>query len=598
MRNIKKTLCVLSLGVLLSTAVSCNKTPKGPTVEETIQSAIEKVILTQNNTDVTTNFTVAAFVKYEGVKYDITWTSSNSAAQVLPNSETLKTINITRPEAGQEDAEVTLTAKISAVEGESTYYATKDFKFVVPALEATPSCESIAALKEAINTGATSSSNAYTTNFGSKELTVVGILTGKGVIIADETDVIYLFGTSYATALKVGDNITISECSAYRYYGCPEIVDATYTKVSSGNANPCAAKKDVTIQDVRSALTSANFVANDVNSSLFTYISVQVKVLNIVDGTKSYIVLADPTDPDDTSKWMMVYNYNVDYAEFEKVVGATVTVNVNIHDVYSNFDFGGTIGKVTVLRVNYFDGPISAELTDEQKAANVATDALKGIATEYSRSAEVTLSDTVTWSLNAEANASVFALSGNTLTITPTKTEEKATLTASATVGSAVVTKSVELTAKVPDAAPLAAPVTYDFSNNENTSPLDATSLVEFFKTNVAGGATNIVDSAKDVSKVYGGNPEQGPKVKGLKTGTGSANGSFTLELSASVIKVKVVCYAWSATSGDTVSVNGCEAQAAGAGEAKELTFELTERTPELVFNFAKRVVITSITFE
>lgn len=443
MKNVKKTLCVLSLGLLASVAVSCgNGGEKEPSIQDTLDAAIAKLVLSQNNTDVVANFPVAAFVKYEGVKYDITWTSSNAAAVVTPLSDTQKAINITRPENGEGDAEVTLTAKISATEAESTYYASKAFNFVVPELEATPATANIAALKAEINTGYTSSSSAYSTNFGDHELTVVGILEGKGVLVADETDVIYVYGSTL-TDLKVGDNIKIKECIAYRYYGCPELVDCTYEVVSHGNANPCTAKTDVTVAALTAALEAAAYNANNMDISNFAYFRVTAKVLN-VEG--KYVVLADPANETDTTKWLVVYNYNTDYKEIEKVAGATVTVDVQLHDVYSNFDFGGETGKHTIFRVNYFGGPVSAELSDEQKAANTLKTATGNIAASYDVASEIALDSSVTWSLNAEADTAVFALTDNKLTLTPGSESKTATLTAKVTLNGVDYTKDVTIT--------------------------------------------------------------------------------------------------------------------------------------------------------
>ena len=167
MKTNKKLLSVLSVGLLVATAVSCGE--KGPSTQDTLNAAISKLILTQNNKDVITNFAVAAVLKYEGVTYTIDWTSSNTTvAAVLPNSDTLKTINVTRPAAGEEDVDVVLTAKISATEGSSTYYASKEFNIRVLALEATAGTASISDLKTTIQ-DITSSSSALATNFGSRQ---------------------------------------------------------------------------------------------------------------------------------------------------------------------------------------------------------------------------------------------------------------------------------------------------------------------------------------------------------------------------------------------------------------------------------------------
>ena len=495
MKTSKKLLSVLSVGLLVATAVSCGE--KGPSTQDTLNAAISKLILTQNNKDVITNFAVAAVLKYEGVTYTVDWTSSNTTvAAVLPNSDTLKTINVTRPAAGQDDVDVVLTAKISATEGSSTYYASKDFNIRVLALEATASTASLADLKTAIQ-DITSSSSALETNFGSRQLTVVSILTGKGIVVADSTDVIYVYGSSYTTELAVGDNITIQECKAYRYYGCPQITNMTYTKVSSGNANPAPINSALTVESLYQALAAAGNDGNAMDANLFGYFTVTAKVLQI-EG--KYIVLADPSNPDDQSKWLGAYNYNTDYAELGKVVGATVTVNVHLHDVYKNFSFGGSTPSATIFRVNYFDGPVSADLDDATVAANTLNAAVSGIKTSYETETTITLDSEITWSLSAGANTSVFALSGNTLTLTPGSAEATATLTAKVTLNGTDYTKDVTIT--VAAASTDLTPATTLETGKAYKLSFTTTDGVQcFLKATLSGKYNNYIDTASTAAE-------------------------------------------------------------------------------------------------
>ena len=114
-----------------------------------------------------------------------------------------------------------------------------------------------------------------------------------------------------------------------------------------------------------------------------------------------------------------------------------------------------------------------------------------------------------------------------------------------------------------------------------------------------AEGLSNIVTAATGVSKVYSGDSNAiKASVFGLKTGTGSANGTFTLTVNKAVKRIVVTGLGWAAT--DTLAINGGDAQAFGVaytGEAATLTFNLAEAATSLAFVTAKRSVIQSIAF-
>lgn len=556
MKTNKKLLSVLSVGLLVATAVSCGE--KGPSTQDTLNAAISKLILTQNNKDVITNFAVAAVLKYEGVTYTIDWTSSNTTvAAVLPNSDTLKTINVTRPAAGEEDVDVVLTAKISATEGSSTYYASKEFNIRVLALEATAGTESISDLKTAIQ-DIDAAAKALATNFGSRQLTVVSILTGKGILVADSTDVIYVYGSSYATELAVGDNITIQECKAYRNYGCPQITNMTYTKVSSGNANPAPINSALTVESLYQALAAAGNDGNAMDANLFGYFTVTAKVLLVED---KYIVLADPSNPDDQSKWLGAYNYNTDYAELKKVVDATVTVNVHLHDVYSNFNFGGSTPSATIFRVNYFGGPIDADLDDATVAANTLNAAVSGIKTSYENETTITLDSEITWSLSAGANTSVFALSGNTLKLTPGSAEATATLTAKVTLNGTDYTKDVTIT--VAAASTDLTPATTLETGKAYKLSFTTTDGVQcFLKATLSGKYNNYIDTASTAAEGLDFYLEAATTgyyiyttISGTKTYLGTVpSGTFT---NPTFVTADPTAWLWDATKGVFTTLDG-----------------------------------------
>ena len=144
----------------------------------------------------------------------------------------------------------------------------------------------------------------------------------------------------------------------------------------------------------------------------------------------------------------------------------------------------------------------------------------------------------------------------------------------------------------------------YDFSKgNESTSEYkDAAGLTDlaarFTSSAVSGeGLSNIVTGATQASKAYAG--YSGYLSLGMKFGTGSANGSFTVSLSKNVSRVVVKAAGWSAT--DTLKVGDAEAQTPGVAyngtdPVKTLTFNITASN-SVKFEFAKRGFIQSIEF-
>ena len=145
----------------------------------------------------------------------------------------------------------------------------------------------------------------------------------------------------------------------------------------------------------------------------------------------------------------------------------------------------------------------------------------------------------------------------------------------------------------------------YDFSTgNTSTSEYkneDAgyTALVARFTSSVqtGEGLSNIVTAATAISKVYAG---QNSYVSlGMKFGTSSANGTFTITLSKNVSKVVLHAAGWTAT--DTVKVNDADAQTPGvayseANSVQTLSFNITAAN-SITITFAKRGYLQAIEF-
>ena len=134
----------------------------------------------------------------------------------------------------------------------------------------------------------------------------------------------------------------------------------------------------------------------------------------------------------------------------------------------------------------------------------------------------------------------------------------------------------------------------YNFASNGSTSKLDAAGIKTLFETcadTTTEGLTNIVTNISSQSNVYAG--YDGNEAKGMKFGTSSAVGKFTVTTSVAVSKVVVTAVGWKAT--DKLSVGGKE-QTPGT-ESVELTYNLDEAATSIEFIFNKRGYITSIDF-
>ena len=143
----------------------------------------------------------------------------------------------------------------------------------------------------------------------------------------------------------------------------------------------------------------------------------------------------------------------------------------------------------------------------------------------------------------------------------------------------------------------------YTFTETiESSTSLEAEGkLQEYFAAHdsTAEGLSDIVTAASGVAKVYSGDTNAiKASVFGMKTGTGSVNGTFTLTVSKAVKKIAVTGMGW--TASDTLAINTEDPQAFGVAyteTAKTLEFVLDTAATSLAFTTAKRSVIQSIAF-
>lgn len=173
-------------------------------------------------------------------------------------------------------------------------------------------------------------------------------------------------------------------------------------------------------------------------------------------------------------------------------------------------------------------------------------------------------------------------------------------------VGTATITASVsqnisaQCTVNVTGPLQYTKVASYDFSSgNSSTSEYNISTLLSRFNSSVVTGQnlSNIVASVTETSKTYAGYANY--YNFGLKLGTSSNNGSFTLSLSKDVSRVVVKTAGWG--TGDTLTVGDATGQIPGvaydgSNPIKALTYDITE-SDNVTFSYAKRGFIQSIDF-
>ena len=288
MKNIKKAL-VLGLAFLgVGAITSCdNKKDDGATqVTDDAKEAIEKVLLPQNDTTVTADFTVVNTVKYNGETVNVTWKSSNDLVKfVTADGKTSTQINF--KENLDKDVDVTLTAEVKI--GDKT--AAKTFQITVPKYKIYTIAEA-----DAAKSGAS--------------------LAIKGVVVAKEPyDASYKNANVYLSAenggfeayrlactqeqyneLTQGTTIIVSGPKSY-YSGLRELTPATYTVTTD-------AKVTVPVEDLTSLVTSGTGISDAYQCHLATL--KDLEIVSIGDKTQdAYSIVVG--DSSDTKKQMTIY---------------------------------------------------------------------------------------------------------------------------------------------------------------------------------------------------------------------------------------------------------------------------------------------------
>ena len=159
--------------------------------------------------------------------------------------------------------------------------------------------------------------------------------------------------------------------------------------------------------------------------------------------------------------------------------------------------------------------------------------------------------------------------------------------------------KSTEVTVTVTGTAVVELAHTYNLANFAGTSAItDAAVFATSLKGKISEGETNIIDSASNLNKIFEGNDKF--THLGIKMGTKTVNGTFTLKLTKAVKKVNVKAYGWKTT--DKLTINTIEKTPGNAYDATDvkaadLSYELTTASDTIAVEWTKRGFIESISF-
>ncbi len=409
--------------------------------EKLADTILKRVLLNENKQTVTSSFKVVSAVVYGETSYPITWTAYGDSAKVeeVKAKDGKTRIKVTLTEPGSGESKMHLTASIT-VNGATR---SKAFEFTVPERENVTQYDTIAAALATCD-GANAKDTAV--RFGLKNQVVVVEKASSGVVVADESAEFYIYDTNIAKNVEVGNKLSITAISAYRYYGLPEGVTPTYDIVDDNTTNTVnTATTPTTIKDLVNKL---NAYADGFAQPSGEFVTKYKANAKVVKTSTDKILLVDPTD---NTKFLLGYDgFDGVMKELASVAGLTLDVEFSVYGLWRNYT-GYDCGKVGDVKFGkpengtrfYFTGKAPsfnfASLTAEQKVTLIQNALVSSveIPSNVTKDTEVTLPSldatkfpgvTATWSLADGADSNIFTLANGKLTIKPTEQERKATL--------------------------------------------------------------------------------------------------------------------------------------------------------------------------
>ena len=446
-----------------------------------------KILIPQAGATVVDNFELPTTVKYKDYVGNLTWTSNHGSILVDNQKHTVTDENsgatyevykaiVIRPEAGSGDANVTLTATVTY----NNLSDTKSFKTTVKQADVVTNTEWGVSKNLAVSPW----SDWVAATSG--DIAVQGVVTAAiyqegykngNVFLQDANGGYYAYGVDmsleyFNNYFRVGNEVIV-EGQKTIYNGLHEfnLKTVNYVKVLDSTG-----ERPAPIDVTEAAASKENGIRN------YQAMWVEATGMYIEADSKSYLQFGD-------------YKYEL-YIDAKYCGDALETVNEQVE----TFNPGDTVkvtGLVGCYNADQFH-PYNLEkqegtvLTPEQKVAVEASN-VDAVLSSYSGKTlkETTTINlhtsndvTITYTLNDEADKSVFALENNTLTVTPVTDLKEATVTATIAYQGVTETKTYTIGAQLPLVAP--------------------TDVYSYEITSAAFGLTNSYNSSEETKAIDG----------------------------------------------------------------------------------------------
>ncbi len=222
--------------------------------------------------DVLTSVPFIVEKEFEGTTYTISWSSGNTDVfSIAADEKGYLAATVIRPESGEDDVVVTVTASIT-VDGKT---ATRSIEFKVLAFQAPTLVDSIGAIYDV----------AEGTYIRVEGVTVLQKV-GAGIFIFDGSDVMYIYDTAQIySSVAVGSVYDIQGVFDL-YYGGPELISDTGLPLIAEASEAEAANVAGTPTTIADLLLDRT-APNNNNPMIFEYAQLDVKVVVDVQDTNS-----------------------------------------------------------------------------------------------------------------------------------------------------------------------------------------------------------------------------------------------------------------------------------------------------------------------
>ena len=384
----------------------------------------------------------------------------------------------------------------------------------------------------------------------------------KNFFIDDGYAGILAYASAATTGISAGDCVTVSG-TVGAYNNALQIGSATITKSQDAAPNPTA----VTALTTEAAATMFAATTTPIGGRF----SFRTGVVTVAGGYATW-----------------------NYGETPMENGAKVLAGMQSGKVY---DVEGYIGGKYKTQYLLFVPTSATEVAiDVEGIALDKTEASvkQGATLQLTASATpagAQFSSTVQWS-TSDATGKISVSSTGLVSVA-----EDATVGATATITAMynAFTATCEITVEEAGAPVALADVDFTVLSSANLGSGELTDKAALLTAINSESITAI----SEMSKVYAGNDTQGPKVTGLKLGTGSAAGSITFVLASAVSEINLSVYAWSTSKLAVVTINGAQTTLAAADATTPRVINATfgTATNTITISFSMYAVATALTF-